>query len=117
MKPSRHWTDGLSTRAAIILCNRFNSKKEVLAAFAEKKLHPKFGLWLRNYGWQTHAEVTKWLGLKVEIPTGNSKLYQARLDRDLLRGALLAIVACPDYRNIQTHEMERARKALEKTQP
>ena len=34
-----------------------------------------------------------------------------------LRGALLAMVACPDYRNIQTHEMDRARKALEETQP
>jgi len=34
-----------------------------------------------------------------------------------LRGALLALAACPDYRNIQTHEMTRARKALEDTQP
>jgi hypothetical protein len=34
-----------------------------------------------------------------------------------LRGALLAIVACPDYRNIYTHEMTKARRALEDTQP
>lgn len=34
-----------------------------------------------------------------------------------LREALLALVACPDYRNIHTHEMSRARKVLEETQP
>lgn len=42
---------------------------------------------------------------------------KAHHDRDTLRSALLALVACPDYRNIYTHEMTRARKALEDTQP
>ena len=46
------------------------------------------------------------------------KEYQAvKATIATLRGALLAMVACPDYRNIQTHEMERARKALKETQP
>ena len=35
-------------------------------------------------------------------------------ERDALRGALLAMVACPDYRHIQTQEMRRAKTVLQK---
>ena len=55
----------------------------------------------------------------IHVPTETKTTADAKAyrDRDTLRSALLAIVACPDYRNIQTHEMTRARKALEDTQP
>ena len=55
----------------------------------------------------------------VHVPTETKKTADAKAyrDRDTLRSALLALVACPDYRNILTHEMDRARKALEDTQP
>ena len=111
---SGHWTDGLNIRCANVLLNcKLKNKEEVRKAFESGKLHPIIGWHPRNYGWQSHQEVAAWLG--IEIP--RKSVTKANRDRDLLRGALLALVACPDYRNIQTHEMTRARKALEDTQP
>lgn len=42
---------------------------------------------------------------------------QTLADMQSLRAALLAMVACPDYRHIDTHEMHRARQVLAETQP
>jgi hypothetical protein len=62
-----HWTDGLSTRSANCLCNNdINSREAALEAYQSGKLNPdtKFGNpGTRSYGWKSHKEVAKWLGL------------------------------------------------------
>lgn len=40
------------------------------------------------------------------------ELASLRQERDELREALRAIVECPDYRSIHTHEMNQARALL-----
>lgn len=58
-----HWMDGLSVRAANCLWNMsIESREEALEAYNSGRLRPgKRGP--RNYGWKSHKEVAKWLGL------------------------------------------------------
>ncbi len=58
-----HWTDGLSTRS--VNCFRkwaIESRDDALKAFRSGRLRPD-NKGPRNYGWLTHKEVAKWLGL------------------------------------------------------
>lgn len=57
------WMDGLSVRAANCLWNiNINSREEALEAYQSGRLHVgKRGP--RHYGWKSHKEVAKWLGL------------------------------------------------------
>lgn len=65
-----HWTDGLSTRPKNILINMgFESRKQVLEAYNLGRMRPcKRGP--RNYGWKSHKEVAKWLGLPEPMKPG-----------------------------------------------
>ena len=58
-----HWMDGLGVRAANCLNNcNINSREEALEAYQSGKLRVgKRGP--LNYGWKSHKEVAKWLGL------------------------------------------------------
>lgn len=58
-----HWMDGLGVRVANCLNNcNINSREEALEAYQSGKLHVgKRGP--RNYGWKSHKEVARWLGL------------------------------------------------------
>lgn len=58
-----HWTDGLSVQSANCLNNcNINSREEAMEAYQSGKLRVGNGR-PRNYGWKTHKEVAKWLGL------------------------------------------------------
>lgn len=58
-----HWTDGLGVRPANCLWNmNIESREQALEAYNSGRLRPgKRGP--RNYGWKSHKEVAKWLGL------------------------------------------------------
>ena len=57
-----HWTDGLSVRAANCLWNiNIRSREQALEAYQSGRLKPL--KYPRNYGWKSHKEVAKWLGL------------------------------------------------------
>ena len=58
-----HWMDGLSVRAANCLnYYNINSREEALEAYQSGRLRVgQRGP--RNYGWKSHKEVAKWLGL------------------------------------------------------
>jgi len=58
-----HWSDGLSVRVSNCLnCCDINNREELLEAYKCGKLHAQ-SLWPPNYGWKSHKEVAKWLGL------------------------------------------------------
>ncbi len=58
-----HWMDGLGVRASNCLNNfNINSRQQAMEAFKSGKLKAGAG-GPRNYGWATHKEVAKWLGL------------------------------------------------------
>ncbi len=52
---------GLSVRA-FNCCNNANllNRDQIAAAIKDGRLHPNN---IRNYGWKTHVEIHKWLGL------------------------------------------------------
>jgi hypothetical protein len=54
---------GLSTRAANI-CERGNliTRSQIFKAIDDGRLHPK-SKFFRNYGWKSHIEIHRWLGL------------------------------------------------------
>lgn len=58
-----HWMDGLDVRLANCLWNmNIESREQALEAYNSGRLRPgKRGP--RNYGWKSHKEVAKWLGL------------------------------------------------------
>src|ERR1041385_6575087 len=55
---------GLSVRAANV-CNHANllNRSQIEAAIKDGRLHPRNTVGCRNYGWKTHREIHKWLGL------------------------------------------------------
>jgi hypothetical protein len=57
-----HWAGGLSVRVANCLnWMDVKSREEALQAFTSGRLKP--GKEPRNYGWKSHVELAKWLGL------------------------------------------------------
>ena len=58
-----HWSEGLSVRAVNCLNNAgINSRKQTLEAYTSGRLHPD-KCTPRGYGWLTHKQVAKFLGL------------------------------------------------------
>jgi len=55
---------GLSVRAANC-CSNANliNREQIAAAIKDGRLHPKNTTGCRNYGWKSHIEIHKWLGL------------------------------------------------------
>lgn len=87
MPRGRNWWDGLSVRATNCLANaNLCSRKAVLKAFKSGRLRPNvyrynaYGIRImagstRNYGWNTHKEVAKWLGLPEPVkPAAKTKV-------------------------------------------
>ena len=63
MEHQNEWWAGLSVRAANCLNNRnLVTRDQIMEAVKNGTLHPK-NRNTRNYGWKSHAEVCKWLGL------------------------------------------------------
>ena len=82
----KHWTNGLSARAANCLCIfNFSSRAEVLASLISADgLHPARDRY-RNYGWKTHKEVATWLGLPEPVPGKCAKLKLAQAQFWIMR--------------------------------
>lgn len=55
---------GLSVRSANC-CNNANlmNRAQIEAAIKDGRLHPKNTVGCRNYGWKSHVEIHRWLGL------------------------------------------------------
>lgn len=78
-----HWMDGLSVRAGNCLNNfGLKSREEAKEAFSSGKLKPGE---LRCYGWKTHVEVAKWLGVIVPQKISAAERFTG-VREDLLRG-------------------------------
>lgn len=61
------WTGGLSYRLKNILSNlNINSREEALVAYQSGRLNFR-GKGTRNYGWKSHCELARWLGLPPTI--------------------------------------------------
>lgn len=59
---------GLSVRAGTVINNlNLRNRGEVLAAIKDGRLHPRR---TRHYGWKTHIEICRWLGLPVPLKRG-----------------------------------------------
>jgi len=55
---------GLSVRAANCVNNaNLMTRAQIAAAIKDGTLHPRNVHRCRNYGWKTHVEIHKWLGL------------------------------------------------------
>ena len=62
------WMDGLSTRCKLCIHNMdLKSRDDVLQAYKSGRLKPEGKKHPRNYGWKSHREIAKWLGLPEPV--------------------------------------------------
>jgi hypothetical protein len=75
-----HWTDGFSVRLANLLNNcNINSREEALEAYQSGRLRvtkadqKDWSSKTRGYGWKSHKELAKWLGLPEPQKSANKR--------------------------------------------